>query len=345
MTTKPLTAPTPTENPNAFDLPASALRFERAGLTLAKPEGQAEPGKPAAVPFSMRARTGQPIVHWYWGQIIHDMAGFTARKPVIAVDYCHDQREVLGFGDKQTPSDEGLDISGKLTPFEPNDRASEVVHKSTEGVPYEASIQFDYSSVEFLQQNATATVNGQEIAGPAYIVRQWTLVGVAICIYGADGNTSTNFSDNQETRSVTLFSKSGAPLMTTNVTETGTVPDATKPTTPTELTADQVKANLTAGLKKFTSKFGTENGANWFTDGKSYEEALELHIDAQGETIKKLTADLEAANTKLANAPKGETTPVSTSDAEKPAKSLGKKPVEDSNIAKFAAVNKLPGAK
>lgn len=343
MTTT-LTAPVPTSDEKPFELPAAALRFERAGLTLAKSEKPTENGKPAPVPFSMRARTGKPITHWYWGQIIHDMAGFTARKPTIAVDYCHDQREVLGFGDKQDATDEGLDISGKLTPLDANDRASEIIYKSSEGVPYEASISFDYTSVEFLQQNATATVNGQTITGPAYIVRQWTLVGVAVCIYGADGETSTSFSDaTDKTRPVTLFCK--ADSMSTNVTpEKGTETDATKTTTATELTAAQAKANLTAEMKKFTTKFGAENGAKWFTEDKTYEEALELHIDAQAETIKKLTADLEAAETKLANAPKGEADPVSTSDADTK-KGFSKANPVQSNISKFAQANKIPGTK
>lgn len=341
--------PTAGVDPKTFCVPSIVSRFDRSTFQFAaetKPveTRDATSGRPAPVPFTMLARTGAAIDHWWWGAIIHDMSGFKARKDVVCIDYCHNAEEIIGYADKQDATNDGLLLTGALTPFTADDRASEVVYKASQKVPYEASIDFDYLSVEWVPEKASTQVNGSTFTGPGYVVREWTIASSAVCPYGADPNTSTTFAQENETRSVTLFSKSGAPLMTTNVTETGTVPDATK-TTPTELTADQVKANLTAGLKKFTTKFGAENGANWFTDGKSYEEALELHIDAQAETIKKLTADLEAANTKLANAPKGETTPVSTSDAEKPAKSLSKKPVEDSNIAKFAAVNKLPGAK
>lgn len=342
--------PTAFTEPQAFDMPAAALRFDRAAFQFAKNDKPADPkpnasGRPEPVPFSMLARTGDPITHWYWGSIVHDMAGFTPRKDTVCIDYCHDPQSILGYADKQVATDEGLTLSGMLTPFSNDDRASEIIFKAANGVPYESSIEFDYSSVEFLQDKAAAQVNGKTFTGPGYIVRQWTIKGTAVCPYGADGKTSTTFAadDPLKTRSATLFSKEDT--MTTKVTEGGTEPAPDAKPTPaptTELTAADHKASLTAGLKKFTTKFGAENGVTWFTEGKTYEEALELHIAAQTETNKKLTADLEAANTKLANAPQGEAAPVSTSDAEKGAKSLATTAPNVSGIAKFAAGLKMP---
>lgn len=53
------------------------------------------------------------------------------------------------------------------------------------------------------------------------------------------------------------------------------------------------REQFTAELSKFTTKFGAENGVKWFNEGKSYEEGLELHIEA-------LSAREKAANDKAA---------------------------------------------
>lgn len=339
-----------------FGLPATAMRFERTALQMAAAEASDEAatsdGPPAPVPFSMLARTGSVVYSWYWGAIVHDMAGFTARKETIVADYCHDRSEILGFADKQTAADAGLTLSGFLTPFTEDDRASEVVYKSKAGVPYEASIEFDYSSVEYLQQAATAVVNGQVITGPCYIVRQWTLVGVAVCPYGVDGGTSTNFSRDPdrviESRPVKLFSK---PVEgTTMPPQNGTPapPAETQQTTQTPATQQSSttdpQAEFKAGLKRFTTKFGAVNGVQWFTDGKSYEEALELHATALETRLAAMDTETAELQTKLANAPRGESTPVTSGE---PAPKLGlasdSRFAQLGRIGRFAAGIKLPG--
>ncbi len=305
--------PAATVDPAHHALPATVFRFDRAGFQFAKKDAAAkesenESGRPDPVPFTMLARTGDAITHWYWGSIIHDMAGFTARKDTVCIDYCHDCEEILGFADSQVANNDGLTLSGMLTPFTDEDRASEVIYKYSIGVPYEASIDFDYSSVEYLQQNATAVVNGKTFTGPGYIVRQWTIAGSAVCPYGADGNTSTTFAAGEhETRHITLFSKTGEVLMTTETTTT-TTPDATA------LAA--AKAEWQAGLKKFSDKFGPENGLNWFNAGHSYEKALELHADALTAKHAATATELAAANQKLASIPRGETEALSGNGAD-----------------------------
>lgn len=70
-------------------------------------------------------------------------------------------------------------------------------------------------------------------------------------------------------------------------------------TKPTESQKPQAEGNqptreqFTAELSKFTTKFGAENGVDWFNQGKTYEEGLELHIEA-------LSAREKAANDKAA---------------------------------------------
>jgi hypothetical protein len=151
-------------------------------------------------PVTLLARTGQPIEHPWWGKIVHDMSGMRLHKDRLPIDYNHFEDEVLGYLDKFDTTSGDLVVSGALTPFNDQDRASEVLFKGREGVPYEASIDFsgDGLVLEELAPNAVASVNGYQLSGPAVIVRQWPLRGVAICPYGADMNTSAQFSASDE---------------------------------------------------------------------------------------------------------------------------------------------------
>jgi hypothetical protein len=144
-------------------------------------------------PLSMKARSGQPIEHWYWGRVVHDLSGMRLAKNRVAVDYCHDDKEIVGYLNKFDATSGDLMASGALVPFKDNDRATEIAHKMKAGVPYEASINFggDGIKLEDVPEGMVAQVNGYAFAGPGVIVREWPLRGVAVCPYGADQNTES----------------------------------------------------------------------------------------------------------------------------------------------------------
>src|SRR5207253_1789591 len=106
-------------------------------------------------------RSTQPVDHWYFGRIVHDLAGMSLSKQRLTIDYCHREDEVIGFANKFDTAG-GLVASGALTPFSDKDRASEVIFKSGEGVPYEASIFFDPVEMvlEYVPQGMAVPVNG-----------------------------------------------------------------------------------------------------------------------------------------------------------------------------------------
>lgn len=194
------------------EVPVEALRFV-AGMTFEQPKGE-----DGTVPFSTLARTSKPIDHWYWGQCVHDFAGIQMA-PVIPVDYAHEDCEALGFIDAKSVTSEGLQLSGKLTPFKPDDKASEVIFKSAKGVPYQASVDFDPWTlvVEDVPAGLSAEVNGQMIPGPVAVFRQWKLNGLAICLYGVDPGTNVSFSkgDLSGTKVAVTRFKKGESMSTT----------------------------------------------------------------------------------------------------------------------------------
>ena len=165
-------------------------------------------------PVRLVARSGQPIEHWFWGRVVHDMAGMHLHKPRLTIDYVHDSKEVIGYLNKFETDTGDLVTSGALVPFKESDRATEIIHKMAAGVPYEASINFggDGIKVQEIFEGEIAQVNGFEFDGPGVIVREWPLRGVAICPYGADMNTeSAAFAASDKVFRATVFTEPEAP--------------------------------------------------------------------------------------------------------------------------------------
>ena len=169
-------------------IPANACYFNAGEVALELD------GDPLSTRVSLLARSSQPIDHWHWGRVVHDLAGVQLSKPKIPIDYAHNSDEVIGFLDSIEVDEAGLRTDGQLVVFNDDDRAAEVAYKSAQGVPYEASINFGGDGIKLEQVDAgeSTEVNGYEFEGPGVVVRSWPLRGVAIVPYGADQNTETN---------------------------------------------------------------------------------------------------------------------------------------------------------
>jgi hypothetical protein len=179
-------------------VPAKAFLFGGGAVSFADSDGD-------NYPIKMVARSAQPVDHWFWGRIVHDMAGVTIHKDRIPVDYIH--AEEIGYLNKFSTGPAGLLVEGALVPTdEPSDPARKLIARSKGGVPYEASINWagDGSILEQVQEGFTAEVNGYQFEGPGVIVRAWPLRGVAVCPYGADMNTESQFGESDQTFSVNI---------------------------------------------------------------------------------------------------------------------------------------------
>lgn len=178
---------------NFSAIPAKACTFAVAEFSL----GDNGEGSKSA-PVKLTARSGKPIEHWFWGRVVHDLAGMRLRKPRIPIDYVHDDKEMLGYLNHFDSKSGDLIASGALVPYKESDRASEVIYKHSQGVPYEASINFggDGIKIQEIMQGEIADVNGYQFEGPGIIIREWPLRGVAICPYGADQNTESSVLAN-----------------------------------------------------------------------------------------------------------------------------------------------------
>lgn len=301
-------------------IPLSAFKFASEDVSISE-------GANSEAEITVLARSGKPINHWYWGAIVHDMQGFRS-KSKVCFDYCHDDEQIIGYADKQEPSNEGLTLAGKLVSIMPGDRADVVMKQGAAGVPFEASIFFDEAVLEWIPEGTTTEVNGSQFAGPGVVAREWRLRGCAICPYGADGETESEFAD----ASAFHFSWRGKPMPrkakgaekltaahdTTNETE-----EAVQTSTETEASvavetqeggdqesateeanadqesqeASQLSSDPRHQLKKYMLRFGDADGAKFFADGLDWSQAQDKFIDklcAERDAAAKRAEDAEA---------------------------------------------------
>jgi hypothetical protein len=189
----------------------SQIPAEACTLTVGEFE-LGDNGKGAkSAPIKLIARSGGAIEHSFWGRVVHDLAGMHLHKSRLAIDYVHDSKEIIGYLNKFETDSGVLVTTGALVPWKDNDRATEILHKLSEGVPYEASINFggDGIKIQELFEGETTEVNGRTFDGPGVIIREWPLRGVAICPYGADANTDSSVfaGNNAKTYTATVFTE------------------------------------------------------------------------------------------------------------------------------------------
>lgn len=133
-------------------------------------------------------------------EILHDFTGMQ-HKDRISIDWGHSGWNMIGYVNKFNFTPEGLVLGGAIIPYEASDdKASELIYKYKQGVPYEASITFDADAegMEWLPEGAVTVVNGEEVEGPVLIYRKWNLSAVAVCQLGADSETNIIMSQNRK---------------------------------------------------------------------------------------------------------------------------------------------------
>lgn len=276
------------------------------------------------VPVRLVARSAEPIDHWYWGLMVHDLAGMRRHKGRQVIDYCHDDDQILGWFEGHEVTERGLELTGQLTPVGDYARCRDVLDKMAAGVPYEASITFDEQAlvVEYVDAGATAEANGRTYTGPIAVIRGWNLRGVAICPYGYDAATDSAALAQGATPA--SFRLSHAPDKeppmipdTTDNADADTTTDDTLSTPPADK-KEEVKeqdagvagatdaetddapegVNPPKGAAEFAAAFGDPEGFVYFGKGFSFEQAQAAHatkLKSERNALAKELTELKAA--------------------------------------------------
>lgn len=197
------------------NVPESAFKLQASKITFNQVEGE----DAETYEITMLARSAGAIEHWFWGdQVVHDMAGMQVGDK-IPIDFNHEP-EVIGYLDKFEQTAEGLQVTGKLVSFQPDDRAAEIAFKAKNGIPWQASINFggDGIEVEQVAEGITTQANGREFTGPATVIRSWPLRGVAVTPYGADAGTESTVLNDDGEHAVKFFNQGDQEMADTTET-------------------------------------------------------------------------------------------------------------------------------
>jgi hypothetical protein len=258
-------------------VPASACRLRCGSVDLlARDVEHAQADSPPQA--SILARSGQAVPHWYWGNLVNDLAGMQQINERLPLDYCHDQGEILGYAEQWSKDSGDLTCVGTLL-TEQSERAAEVVNLSRSGVPYQASISFMPLAIEELKAGQSAQINGRLVEGPAAVIRRWQLTGLAVCPRGADPNTRTALSAEGGEFEVEFIHK-----------------EQPMPEKSEAKTTDQLKAELRAAHAEFSAKHGAELAAKFGPLGEC-ELSIE-HVAAHLASVRTgHAAELTAAKT------------------------------------------------
>lgn len=335
--------------PDLQAIPAAACTFEATQFHLGD---NGEDAKTA--PVRLLARSSKPIEHWYWGNVVHDTDGYNLNgRNRIPIDFNHDTGEAIGYINKFESTPEGLVLSGTLVSHFEGDRADRIMRDQRAGIPYESSINFggDGIKVEMIGEGETALINGVEMAGPLTRIAEYPLRGVALCLYGADGNTTAKvFKDGgtfvasevtpkQEDGDMSTPEELSAEAVeaveaVSEAAEVATTEEVVDETTElsqetvevveaeadeavdadaAEVEEEEQDAQFSASeFTRIVTAFGAEVAAEVVANGGNYTDALQLAFEKQAEEL----AEAKAAIAELSANPRTASQAVAFADGE-----------------------------
>lgn len=134
---------------------------------------------------------GPLIVAGYRHPVYLDMTGGNGFDRQVPMLYEHDKSRKLGFLNAKVVGNK-IEASGKLA-GQSADRA-EVEALAKDGYQWQASVGAMPMALVEVKAGEKATVNGQQISGPAYVARKWRLREISLVTIGADAGTQVSLA-------------------------------------------------------------------------------------------------------------------------------------------------------
>ena len=124
-----------------------------------------------------------------YGKVIVDLAGISFASPKIPIVYGHIVKCGIGHVEKSEIRDGALVLEGVVS--RQTEYAKDFTSSAKNGFPWQASIGGTPLEVEFLNDDATAVVNGRTVDASVTIIRKISLYETSDVEFGADGATSS----------------------------------------------------------------------------------------------------------------------------------------------------------
>lgn len=140
--------------------------------------------------LEMTAYSGGVIKgHWYWGDLVIDLAGMSFPKKKFPILGDHMTNSKIGFATKMSTEDNKLTVAEAT--FVDTPESLQFRETSSQGFPYEASIYAQPSQIQTLAEKEVADVNGFQMKGPGTIWRKSVFKEASVCTFGYDSNTQS----------------------------------------------------------------------------------------------------------------------------------------------------------
>lgn len=236
--------------------------------------------------------------HWYWDNLIIDLAGMSFPKKKYPILESHSTDRKIGFSGK--PSINGnLKINPDTVTFVDTEASLEFRKLSKEGFPYESSMYAKPTVIERVSEGASVKVNGTTVKGPATVWRKSIFKEASVCVFGYDSDTrAAAFADEIELN----VEEVNCPECDQDETEEGEV---------NNMTLDELKekhpelfGEITDGIREeVTTKVTTELTETFNQEKKDLEDknkGLEKKIKDQtkaNESLDEKVLTLEKAET------------------------------------------------
>lgn len=171
-------------------------KSQRQALTLTAPfELKMKEGEEEATSFLVTAYTGKVIDLGWFGKLVFDVAGMSAKEkfPVLRE---HKRDRIVGIGDRSWSDGKNFFMGGD---FAVNTKdGQEVRDLAVQGFPWQASVGIWPEKVKVLDDDKQSlTVNGQEIKGPAEVWLKSRVGEVSFVSLGADDDTAAIVMSDQ----------------------------------------------------------------------------------------------------------------------------------------------------
>lgn len=146
---------------------------------------RANSATPRKLTFSGIARTSNPILGYDGVLEYDDTDTYTIESLPIPIDFNH--YETIGKIMVVKKTKGNLYIKGEIISKKENDTADDVIRALLSGLPYQLSIFATPNADSVVEESSEDRGDGTIIRTRTY--RNYTLRGVAVCYYGADGAT------------------------------------------------------------------------------------------------------------------------------------------------------------
>lgn len=202
-----------------LEIPKGALRMTQVGCS-AHVEF-ADDGGVKKPKLDMLAYSGKIIKgHWYWGDLAIDLEGMQFNKKKYPILEAHDTSRKIAFSNGPPLRDNNeLRFNPDKISFVDTSYSQEFQKLSSEGFPYESSIYVTPTNIEWLEEGASASVNGFTMKGPGAIFRKCVFNEASICVFGYDRQTQSAVFSKEDKTELFVFSSVVENMIKTNEDE------------------------------------------------------------------------------------------------------------------------------